>query len=215
MSKRMRSSQRRSGGAESQRPLILFVGFTILIVALALFLVGSGVLDGVGATSNFAQVPDLSNGSNQVQVDGPGVLPKVGEVIVDFAAPDPTGQTIRVSDFRGQPVVINFWATWCPPCRMELPDFEAAYQAHQDDGLVILAVNQDESADLVSAFFRDYGLSFTPVLDMGSQISGAYGVRSFPTTVFVNAEGVVTAVHQGLLVAEQFEAYLSETLSGS
>lgn len=197
--------------------LIMFTGFVLLGLALAFLLLGNNLFDNNGQATKLGsdQVPAFGEDVNTdlPVVSGNGRLPEVGETIYEFAAQDLDGHTIRLSDYRGKPVMVNFWATWCPPCRMELPDFQQAYTAHQDDGLVILAVNQDEPDDVVrSYFYEENGFTFTPVLDTGSQISRAYGVYSFPTTVFVNPDGVVTAVHQGLLFPELLDVYLAQTI---
>lgn len=199
------------------RAIMLISGFALLGMAAMLLLVSAGAPSSAAPTAAapvLQQVPPLADeASGSVQVSGSGRLPEVGTAPVDFTALDLDGGVVRLSDYRGQTVMINFWATWCPPCRRELPDFQAAYDAHRADGLVILALNQDEPADLVQTYFRDENeFSFTPVMDVDGQISLAYGVRSFPTTIFVNEAGVVTAVHQGLLLPEQLDTYLAQTL---
>ncbi|MCA9971803.1 MAG: TlpA family protein disulfide reductase [Anaerolineales bacterium] len=199
------------------RAIMLIAGFALLGMAAALLLANANsptAAEPAAGDAVLQQVPALSDvADSSVAVSGNGRLPQVGAAPADFTALDLAGNVVHLSDFRGQTVMINFWATWCPPCRRELPDFQAAYQAYQDDGLVILALNQDEPADLVQSYFYDEnGFSFTPVMDVDSEISSAYGVHSFPTTVFVNEAGVVTAVHQGLLLPEQLDAYLAQTL---
>lgn len=198
--------------------LLLLLGFGAIGLALAFLLFGSNLFAAAPAPRErgpaLLQIPVLD--SQSVAVEGNGRPLQVGQAAYDFAARDLEGNLVRLSDFRGQPVMVNFWATWCPPCRRELPDFETAYQAYQDEGLVILALNQDEPASLVATYFHvDNDFSFTPLLDEGSTISWGYGVNSFPTTVFVGRDGVVTAVHRGLLLPEQLEVYLTQTLPGS
>lgn len=198
---------------------MMFAGFALLGLALVALLFGSSLLgdnaEPAASSATFGQVPVLSADTETTLpvATGNGRLPQVGDNLAEFASRDLDGATIRLSDYQGQPVMVNFWATWCPPCRMELPDFQTAYNTYQDDGLVILAVNQDEPETLIRSFFYDdNGFTFTPVLDEGSRISRSYGIHSFPTTIFVNGEGVVTAVHQGLLFPAQLEAYLAQTI---
>lgn len=210
MAKRKHKSKKEQNTNASS--LMMVGGFTLLGVALVLLLFGSNILGNTIAAEERDQVPALQNTTLPV-AEGNGRLPQIGDDLAEFASRDLDGNTIRLSDYQGQPVMVNFWATWCPPCRMELPDFQTAYDTHKGDGLVILAVNQDESEELIRSFFYDTnGFTFTPVLDEGSQISRSYGINSFPTTIFVNAEGVVTAVHQGLLFPEQLEVYLAQTI---
>ncbi|MCB8991675.1 MAG: TlpA family protein disulfide reductase [Ardenticatenaceae bacterium] len=190
----------------------MVLGFAVVAIALVFLLFGNNLFDS-NSSAALQQVPALDGSP---QVEGDGLIPQVGQAAYNFTAQDLEGNTISLSDYRGKPVMINFWATWCPPCRQELPDFEQAYQAYAEDELVILALNQDEPANLVESYFYDEnGFSFTPLLDVGSTISRGYGVNSFPTTIFVDADGVVTAVHRGLLVPQQLETYLAQTLPSS
>ncbi len=138
----------------------------------------------------------------------------VGDNAPDFILSDLSGRSVRLSDYRDQPVIINFWATWCPPCRVEMPDLQRAFQKYASEGLVILALDQNEPAETVGPFFYDeMGLSFTPLLDINGAVAGMYGVFNFPTSVFVDGSGQVTAVHRGLMTFDQIESYLSQTLS--
>lgn len=197
--------------------LLLTAGFGVLGLALAFLLFGSSLLETPPSRASgpvLPQVPDLVN--QPVMVAGNGLPLQAGQAAYDFAARDLDGNVVRLSDLRGKTVMVNFWATWCPPCRVELPDFEAAYQKYAEDGLVILALNQDEPASMVASYFYDlHNFSFTPLLDVGSTISRGYGVNSYPTTIFIDEAGVVTAVHRGLLLPEQLETYLAQTLPGS
>jgi thiol-disulfide isomerase/thioredoxin len=108
-------------------------------------------------------------------------------------------------------VVVNFWATWCAPCRIEMPELQAAYEKHQADGLVILAIDYDELPNQVRSFFYDeLGLTFTPLLDKGGQVTEQFGVFNFPSTYFIEPGGKVAAIHRGPMVAEQVEEYLAQ-----
>jgi thiol-disulfide isomerase/thioredoxin len=107
------------------------------------------------------------------------------------------GGTVRLSDLRGQPVIINFWATWCGPCKEEMPAIEEAYQAHRNDGLVVLAVNVRESARLVDPYVSKLKLTFPVLLDPSGSVSGRYRVHSLPTSVFVRPDGTVDGIRVG------------------
>lgn len=115
----------------------------------------------------------------------------------DFTLVTATGEAVRLSDFRGRPVVLNFWATWCPPCRAEMPDLQALYDTGRDRGLVVLGVNLQESAVAVSAFATRYNLAFPLALDTDGAVARLYGILPLPTTYFIDATGRVRSRVQG------------------
>lgn len=198
---------------DNGRSPLLFVGGLILLgLAAGLLLFGGDLFGGGSDTSVLEQVPLLSAPDSSSRRGDPLT---VGDTAVDFTLADLEGSAVSLSDFRGQPVIINFWATWCAPCRIEMPELQAVYDAYRDDGLVILALDQDESPEQVRAFFYDeMDLTFTPLLDDGAQISALYGAINFPTTYFVNGEGEITAVHRGLMNEEIIIGYLADILPG-
>ncbi len=124
--------------------------------------------------------------------------PEPGSPAPDFTLQTLDGETITLSDLRGQPVVINFWATWCPPCRAEIPALDAVYRAQGGD-VVILGVDVQESPATVAAFAAEYDMSYPVPLDPDAEVARLYRVRAFPTTVFVDADGVVRHVVTGAL----------------
>ncbi len=140
----------------------------------------------------------------------PAPAPVAGAPAPDFTLTDLAGNSITLSDLRGNVVLINFWATWCGPCKLEMPAIEAEYLARQDQGFTVLAVNLDEPADDVRAFVDALGLTFTTLLDPGARVNDLYRVRGYPTTFFVNRDGVIERQHIGLISADQ----LRETLDG-
>jgi len=107
----------------------------------------------------------------------------------DFALKDLQGNQVVLRDLRGSVVFLNFWATWCPPCRVEMPSMERLYQQLKDKGLVMLAVDMQENEKLVKAFMGDFSLSFPALLDRDGDISFFYGVRGLPTTYIIDHEG--------------------------
>lgn len=137
---------------------------------------------------------------------------QVGDPAAEFTLQDLDGNSYTLGDLRGQPIIINFWATWCAPCRIEMPELQATFEKYQDDGLIILAVDQEETAVVVRDFFYDeMDLTFTPLLDTNGQVAQIYGAVNFPSTFFVNAEGIITALHRGPMVESQIEGYLADT----
>lgn len=203
-----------------RNPILFIAGLVLVGLALALVLFGGSLLDGRQAASEGAQsatlpqVPEFSQGQPQALelVTGSGPL-VVGDRAYDFTLDDLDGNSHRLSDLRGRPVIINFWATWCAPCRVEMPELQATFEKYQDEGLVILAVNNAEPADAVRQFFyEEMDLTLTPLLDREGTIAQLYGVQLFPSTFFVNPDGLVTAIHRGQMVRSQIEGYLVDTI---
>jgi len=119
--------------------------------------------------------------------------PKERLEIIDFELQDLSGTTRRLSDFNGKVVFLNFWATWCGPCRFEMPSMEKLYQQFKSSGLEIVAVNLQEDRDSVQRFVDEYDLSFHVLLDTTGRIGATYGARSIPTTYIVGRDGTVLA----------------------
>ncbi|GIK54470.1 MAG: hypothetical protein BroJett015_01330 [Chloroflexota bacterium] len=191
----------------------------MLGLAFALFIFGSGWGNAAVSqpqSSILEQVP-ANTGSRTGLAQLPSDRLTTGDPAYDFALLDLDGNVVQLADFHGRPVILNFWATWCAPCRLEMPELQAAYSQYQDDGLVILALNQEESPQLVRKFFVDeMGLTFTPLLDSEGVVAELYGVnRFFPSSFFINGAGEITAIHRGMLAASQIEAYLAETIKST
>ena len=141
--------------------------------------------------------------------EGMRVAPEVGAFAPEFSLTNTAGEEVSLSDYRGQVVLINFWATWCPPCLQEMPGIDARHEQYPND-LVVLAVNDDESQDQVSAFREEFELSFEPLLDPGGRTGALYQVRAFPTSLFVNEHGIIQFVHIGLMTESQLDDYLGK-----
>jgi peroxiredoxin len=137
--------------------------------------------------------------------------PVAGHPAPDFELPTLDGDTLRLSDYQGRPVLVNFWATWCGPCRAEFPDFQEAYADNADD-LVIIGVNNTaaDQENLVEDFVAEMGATFPIVLDKTGQTVETYKVLGLPTTVFVDRNGIVSEVFTGPINKAYIEAKLSE-----
>jgi peroxiredoxin len=107
----------------------------------------------------------------------------------DFALKDIDGKTHRLSDYRGRPVIVNFWATWCPPCRKEMPSMQRAWETIEQQGIAMLAVNVGEDEDTIFAFTANYPVEFPLLMDMDSKIVQQWSVRGLPTTFVVDPRG--------------------------
>ena len=120
--------------------------------------------------------------------------PVAGRRAPDFTLQAIDGQRITLGEMRGQVVILNFWATWCPPCRLEMPALEEVYQAHRADGLTVLAVDQAEAPSLVKSFGDELRLTFPLLLDPGYVVSDRYRISLLPSTFFIDRAGVIRDV---------------------
>ena len=127
---------------------------------------------------------------------------------LDFTVQDWEGNMVKLSDFFGKPIVLNFWASWCPPCKAELPDFDDACKKY-DGEVVFLMVNmtdnQMETVEVAKDFIKTYGYDFPVYFDVDYEAAMVYGVRSIPQTYFINAEGEAVATATGMISASQLE----------
>ncbi len=130
---------------------------------------------------------------------GPEYAPKAGFLAPDFELPSLSGPVYRSGDLRGKPVLINFWASWCPPCRQEMPALQSVYAQYQDQGLQVLAVNvtdQDDPAS-VAQFAEEFDLTFPVLMDADGQVGRRYQVQALPTSFLVGSDGVIRQVYVG------------------
>jgi peroxiredoxin len=122
---------------------------------------------------------------------------KEGTRSIDFELQDLSGKKVSLSSLKGKVVFLNFWATWCPPCRAEMPSLERLHARLKDKGLVILAVNLQENAKSVRKFMAEHKLTFPVLLDSDGRVGAIYGARSIPTTYVVGRNGNVLAGTMG------------------
>ncbi len=168
--------------SRTSRRRILFIGILILGAAWTL----------------------LSANEDGKSTTGLTPAPQKGFLAPDFTLETLDGESVTLSDLRGKAVLVNFWATWCPPCRAEMPAFQEAYRDYEAQGFVIVAVNatsQDGIGD-IDAFIEKFGLSFPVVLDKDGAVNQLYQVRSLPTSFFIDKEGVISEVVIGGPIAE-------------
>ena len=108
---------------------------------------------------------------------------------LDFSLPDMDGEMHKLSDFRGKTVIVNFWATWCPPCRAELPSMNRAWSQIKNDNVVMIAVNVGEDEDTIFSFMGDYPIDFLMLMDQDSKVTESWPVKGLPTTYVVDPQG--------------------------
>ncbi len=127
---------------------------------------------------------------------GTSAAPQQGFLAPDFSLPTTTGETIRLSDLRGQAVLVNLWATWCPPCRAEMPAIEKVYNEYKEEGFVVLAVNMtyQDTPGRIAPFVAEHGLTFPILLDETGDMANDYQLRSLPSSYFITREGIINEV---------------------
>jgi cytochrome c biogenesis protein CcmG, thiol:disulfide interchange protein DsbE len=143
------------------------------------------------------------------EIAEPLPVPSLDAPAPDFELSALSGERIQLEDYRGQVVLLNFWATWCGPCRLEMPTFQSRAEQFADQ-LAVVAINNAEAPADVQAFVDELGLSFDILLDPTADIQRMFLVRGYPTTFFVDAEGVVRVQHVGIMTEDQLDGYLRE-----
>ena len=178
---------------------------------LAVALLGLLVVQGCTSSSR-----DIRDGQRQAtgatDIDGLQLAPapKVGRLAPDFTLTDLEGSSVTLSDFRGQAVFINFWATWCPPCRAEMPEIEAVYQEYKDKDVVVIGVDLYESEGKVRRYIERGGYSWTFVIDTTGEVTRDYRVTSIPTSFFLDKQGIIRALKSGAMTKRSIESKLAE-----
>ncbi|MBM7853932.1 peroxiredoxin [Desulfohalotomaculum tongense] len=136
-------------------------------------------------------------------------------VAPDFTLDDLAGNKVSLQDFRGQVVLLNFWNTWCPPCKAEMPEIEETYNKYKDRGFAVLAVNitvQEEYAGAVKDFVTENGYSFPVLMDRDGKVSLQYGVRSIPTSLIINRQGEIIDAKIGPFAPMELESKIKGML---
>lgn len=136
----------------------------------------------------------------------------VGKKAPNFVLADMSGELQRLSDYRGQGVLLNFWATWCEPCKREMPLLESQYQKYKDQGILILAVNVGETDLVVNEFVNRFDLSFPILIDNKQEVLTAYGVNPLPATFLIDKDGYVVRVHTGEIINEDIANEMMEEI---
>ena len=149
---------------------------------------------------------------------GDGVVgSRVGDLSADFTLEDLDGQTITLSSLRGRPVMLNFWASWCGPCRSEMPDIQAVYIERLVDSpsLVILSINMGESSATIRQFMEDGHYTFPALLDSQKSVALQYDVTAIPTTFFIDENGIIIERRLGAFSNKaQIDGFLSQIVDG-
>jgi thiol-disulfide isomerase/thioredoxin len=206
---------------ELQKRIIALAGVIVIVGVAMAVLAAVGVLGSQGGGEGIENVVLLNTapveGAQNVEVG-----PQKGNLAPDFEISAFDGSRHRLSDFRGKVVYVNFWATWCTPCIFELPDIQELLNRHGDE-LVVVAVNRGEPLDRARNFMNGLarrdggkGLNLTVQgMDPDDTLYDAYRALGMPASVFIDANGVVTRVVNGLIVLEQMETVFAEAVSAA
>ena len=170
------------------------------LIVLAGLIIGAGI----GLLFWFT----IGGGASGIRVNK-SVIPSVGSIAPDFTLESLSGERIHLSQYKGKPVLINFWATWCTPCKLEMPAIQSRYDETRT-GFTVLAVNFDEPKEKVQTFVQELGLTFKVLLDPGGKIQNLYHVRGYPSTFLVDRDGVIQVEHIGLMTSNQLDGYLAK-----
>lgn len=137
---------------------------------------------------------------------------QIGATAANFQLASLSGKPVALSDYRGQVILVNTWATWCQPCKAEMPAIQEFYQAHQNDGFVVLAINSQEDAATVQRFIAAQGFTFPVLLDIQATVLNQYQVRGLPTSFVIDRDGIIHYIHTGAITRQQLEDVIGSLL---
>ena len=162
----------------------------------------------VAACGNLAANAGASPGSSVIEVTGHGV----NQPAAGFTLKDLQGRPVSLADYRGRPVIVNFWASWCIPCQTEFPQFVAERTAHAAQGLEVLGVIFKDSTDAAAGYMKAHGAEWPALVDADGSVARTYGVLGIPQTFFVDRSGVLRAVSYGPPPQDALDADLAKIL---
>ena len=178
-----------------------------LMPLLGGILLGMGI--GIVIFFGFLQEDTKYEGRDLNQESKPFLVPSLDAPAPKFELDNLDGKSNQLEDFRGKPILLNFWATWCAPCRLEMPIIQRSYLNNAGE-LAVIAINNAEDPEDVQAFIDELDLTFEVLLDPEEEAQRLYQVRGYPTTFFIDRDGVIRAQHIGLMTEDQLDDFLQE-----
>lgn len=172
------------------------------IIVVALFIIDITILQDDGL------VEKTTEGNQYERYEDPSSLPiglDLEERAPSFTLSTLDGKTVSLEDYKGKKILLNFWATWCPPCKAEMPDMQEMYEENKEKDFVVLGVNvtvTEKNADDVSTFVEDYQLSFPILMDVKGKVAHQFEILSYPTSYFIDSDGVIRGKVIGALSKE-------------
>jgi peroxiredoxin len=189
----------RNSNRKSPIPLIL-IGIGLIVVAFAFLLL-------IPRTADYAS-----------SAAAPGEIPASIPGEMDYPAPsleltDMQDQTVSLADYKGHWVLVNNWATWCPPCRAEMPELNAYYEAHKDNGFVLIGISSGDTKTQIEDFIQEYGLSFPMWQDPSSASLRAFRMDYLPSSFVIDPSGTVRLAWTGAISLDTLETYVTPLLN--
>ena len=185
------------------RSLILPLGLVVAIVVGLLYLQSR---DGSSGADSIYGTVELTAADN---VTGEPPSPTAGRAAPNFLLPSLDGTDVHLSDLQGQPVLVNFWASWCVSCRQEMPDLIKAYESNKTSGLVVIGVNLREADERARSFLDNFGATYPVVFDRRGQVARTWRIggptEGLPSSYFIDARGVIQKVVYGTLTAKDLQ----------
>jgi cytochrome c biogenesis protein CcmG/thiol:disulfide interchange protein DsbE len=183
------------------------------------WIVAAAAAVGVGVLA----VPMLMGRTERVQMEEPGLMASHetrtsckadGKANLDFTVKDMNGGNVRLADYKGQVILLNFWATWCGPCKVEIPAFIELYDQYREKGFVVLGVSGDDDAETLRAFAKDMKMNYPVLVGRDHEdLLDAYGpLWGYPTTFFIGRDGAICGKHMGPATKEEFEREIKALL---
>lgn len=181
---------------------IIFMIFCFVMLSVALKGPDTIKVDGVTAKAGLVGNP-------------PAQRLKVGDPAPDFVLEQLGGEAVQLSKLRGKTVFVNFWASWCDPCREEMPDIQRFYQKYKTQDVVVLAVNIKDSPDAAKSYFKNLNLTMPVLLDKTGAVPGGYRVTKYPESYFIDKNGNIGELSIGALSFEAMEQKLKTTMQAA
>jgi peroxiredoxin len=170
--------------------------FAALGTAIILLIVTTAIVDQVahsGSTSKVATTTATANKPANNILTGN----RIGQLAPDFTLKTTDDREIKLSDYRGQNIIVNFWATWCGPCRYEMPALQAIHESWEKAGVVLLVINTQDGFENARSYAKANGLTFIIPVDIPGKVAELYGVRGLPTSFFIDSDGVIKSIKIG------------------
>jgi len=193
------------------KKIVIIISLTIALTTGALYTVSA-----YNKSNSQKPATVLPKESSQIQnstsssESNPSLQPdnKIKTKAQDFKLKDLNGNEVSLSDFKGKKVFLNFWASWCPPCKAEMPEIERLYQETKDSDLVILAVDIGEDKATVKSFIDKNKYNFEVLLDINQETASKYNISSIPSSYFIDKDGNIVATHLGSMNLSQMKSYV-------